>query len=244
MPMEIRRIATTTVRRAARRAAPAVNRFGGLTTTMLRRYCTGQGIEVGPGPRPYVSDALLVDRFYSHHGRQIALDAQADAAQLPFRDACFDFVVSAHCLEHHPATLRTLRDWVRVLRDGGYLVLLLPHVDRTFDRGRPVAPFEHLDVEDEEFSLDDPPHWDEYERVILSEPPDPECRNPDGSWRRRWFVENGSIHYHCWTQHEMAVVFIELGLQLCAVIEELPDRRDTFMVVGRLHVGGYAPESV
>ena len=59
-------------------------------------------------------------------------------------DASFDFVLSSHCLEHLANPLAALREWRRVTRAGGHLVLVLPDPQRTFDHLRPVTTLAHL----------------------------------------------------------------------------------------------------
>jgi ubiquinone/menaquinone biosynthesis C-methylase UbiE len=49
-----------------------------------------------------------------------------DATRLSFPDDSFDRVIAAHVLEHLPAPNLALREWVRVLRPGGVLTLVLP----------------------------------------------------------------------------------------------------------------------
>lgn len=58
--------------------------------------------------------------------------------------ATYDFVLSSHCLEHVANPLAALREWHRVLRGGGHLVLVLPDPARTFDHRRPGTTLEHL----------------------------------------------------------------------------------------------------
>jgi 2-polyprenyl-3-methyl-5-hydroxy-6-metoxy-1,4-benzoquinol methylase len=51
----------------------------------------------------------------------------ADAACMPLRDGGFDVVVSSECVEHTPSPLATVRELVRVLRPGGWLVVTCPN---------------------------------------------------------------------------------------------------------------------
>jgi len=62
----------------------------------------------------------------------------------PVASQSYDLVLSSHTLEHVANPLRALREWLRVLRPGGALVLVLPRRDATFDHRRPVTTFEHL----------------------------------------------------------------------------------------------------
>lgn len=49
-----------------------------------------------------------------------------DATKLSFADASFDRVIAAHVLEHLPNPHFVLREWVRVLKPGGVLSVVLP----------------------------------------------------------------------------------------------------------------------
>jgi SAM-dependent methyltransferase len=53
-------------------------------------------------------------------------DVQADAANIPFKDASFDAVVCSELLEHVPQPLAVLREIHRVLLGGGTLLLCAP----------------------------------------------------------------------------------------------------------------------
>jgi ADP-heptose:LPS heptosyltransferase len=56
-----------------------------------------------------------------------------------FADACMDFVYSSHTLEDQEDTVGTLREWWRVVKPGGYLILYLPHKDFYPNIGQPGA---------------------------------------------------------------------------------------------------------
>lgn len=66
----------------------------------------------------------------------------------------YDLVISAHTIEHTADPLRALKEWRRVTRHGGTLVLVLPHRDGTFDHRRPVTTLEHL-LDDEARAVDE-----------------------------------------------------------------------------------------
>ncbi|MCF8321919.1 MAG: class I SAM-dependent methyltransferase [Flavobacterium sp.] len=56
----------------------------------------------------------------------------------------YDFLVASHCLEHCANTLKTVKEWLRVVRKGGAILLILPDKRYTFDQNRPITSFEHL----------------------------------------------------------------------------------------------------
>jgi SAM-dependent methyltransferase len=59
----------------------------------------------------------------------------------------YDFVLSSHMLEHTANPLLAIYEWIRVLKDDGIFVILVPHKDATFDHRRPITTLEHI-VED------------------------------------------------------------------------------------------------
>jgi SAM-dependent methyltransferase len=66
----------------------------------------------------------------------------------------YDFLISSHCLEHCANTLKTFKEWLRVLKKGGAIMLILPDKKYTFDHDRPVTTFEHL-VDDFKYNIDE-----------------------------------------------------------------------------------------
>jgi SAM-dependent methyltransferase len=93
----------------------------------LAPYCMGRGLDVGFGGDAIVEHAIRVDLVqpYAKVGR-MPLQVAADGARLPCRDGALDFVYSSHLLEDFPDTAGVLREWLRVLRVGGRLVLYCP----------------------------------------------------------------------------------------------------------------------
>jgi SAM-dependent methyltransferase len=79
----------------------------------------------------------------------------SEATSLPMiPSGKYDFVLSCHSLEHTANPLRALREWMRILKDNGVLVLVLPHKEATFDHLRPTTPLKHL-IEDFEANRDE-----------------------------------------------------------------------------------------
>jgi SAM-dependent methyltransferase len=77
-------------------------------------------------------------------------------------EASYDFILSSHCLEHVANPLAALREWRRVLRPGGQLVLILPDPRQTFDHRRPVTTLAHLQADfDRHTGEDDLTHLEE-----------------------------------------------------------------------------------
>ena len=59
-------------------------------------------------------------------------------------------ILSSHVLEHIANPLGALMEWKRVMKTGGYLILVVPHKEGTFDHRRPLTSLDHLVMDFEE----------------------------------------------------------------------------------------------
>lgn len=50
-----------------------------------------------------------------------------DGITLPFPDVSQDSVFSSHCLEHIQSPVQALREWFRVTKIGGFIIIIVPH---------------------------------------------------------------------------------------------------------------------
>jgi SAM-dependent methyltransferase len=92
-----------------------------------RFYFVGHGIDIGGAPDPL---SLYVELFPLLRSVRIWDMGDGDAqfmAGVP--DETFDFVHSSHCLEHVNDPLETLRNWMRILKPSGHLVVMIPDED-------------------------------------------------------------------------------------------------------------------
>jgi SAM-dependent methyltransferase len=99
----------------------------------LAPFCVGYGVDLGFGGDPIADHAIRVDlpRPYTKTGRNQSVQLGGDCADLKwFRDNSLDFVYSSHLLEDFPDTAAVLREWMRVLKPGGHLVILCPDEQR------------------------------------------------------------------------------------------------------------------
>jgi SAM-dependent methyltransferase len=98
----------------------------------LAPYCTGYGADLGFGGDPITATAVRVD-MPSPYAAVGAYPVQlgGDASDLYwFRDGVLDYVFSSHLLEDFDDTKAALREWLRVLKPGGRLVLFCPDEQR------------------------------------------------------------------------------------------------------------------
>ena len=110
-------------------------------------YLRGTGIDIGAGSFKVLPHAISVDNGVDCQlfGMQFKPDLQVkDASQLHLFNSCsMDWVYSSHLLEHLEDPLKALKEWWRVLRVGGRMVLYLPHEDLYPKVGEPGANPDH-----------------------------------------------------------------------------------------------------
>lgn len=96
-------------------------------------FTRGRGLDLGCGPQKAYPHMIGVDSCKDAElfGIQIKPDMRVDTCEdlSIFGTESFDFVFSSHLLEHIEDHTAALREWWRVVRQGGYLVLYLPHKD-------------------------------------------------------------------------------------------------------------------
>lgn len=91
-------------------------------------YVRGAGIDIGCGPFKAFAHSIGIDgqQHSGPRGPQLVMDC----TRLPmFCDGAFDYVFSSHLLEHVVDYAATVREWFRLVKVGGYLILYLPHRD-------------------------------------------------------------------------------------------------------------------
>jgi len=96
----------------------------------LPQYTRGRGLDIGCGPSKGFPHFIGVDNYTDTQlfGIQMKPDVVSDCTKLDvFGSASMDFVYSSHLLEHVVDPKATLKEWWRLIKPSGYLVLYLPH---------------------------------------------------------------------------------------------------------------------
>lgn len=136
---------------------PAANKHVTRRSAIADRYLGNLvGIEIGGSSQNAfglvtrnVDFTASPDTVFKRHEQRLAgyampVNIVALADELPLLDGSVDFVLTSHVLEHMWRPVAAIREWARVTRSGGYVFAIIPHPDRTFDRGRPPTPLAEI----------------------------------------------------------------------------------------------------
>jgi SAM-dependent methyltransferase len=228
------------------------------TAAFREQVLDGKGLEIG-GPSPFfrtflpiyeyiasldncvfasdtVWEGRVTETFVYHPTKPPGRNYIIDGVDLGrFSDGSYDFVLSCHNLEHIANPVKALKEWIRVTKPGGCIILVLPDCHRTFDHRRSPTPVSHmLDDYARNVTEDDATHLEE----ILAK--HDLRRDPSaGTWEnfRQRSVNNSSfrcLHHHVFDTNNLRELMETLGLNVKVVetarpfhitlLARLPDR--------------------
>jgi SAM-dependent methyltransferase len=209
-------------------------RYEQIRRRVARDAIAGRGIEVGalhsPFPVPKAAEVEYVDRFSTARLRAeypelaelplVEVDRVDDGERLAtVPDGSQDFVIASHFLEHCEDPVGTVAAHLRVLRDGGVLLLALPDRRQGIDRHRRATTLEHLVADHEQGpEASRARHYRDWAQLVelpLGNITADQVEAHAAALQERSY----SIHFHCWTADEFRA-------QMDAIIERfrLPAR--------------------
>lgn len=216
-----------------------------LDRSSLIGLCKGDGLELGPGPKPQVlpSDAVRVryveqkspEEWASLYGDHYDIAADTtlwehyvvgEAHDLPVEDSSLDFIFSSHVFEHLANPLGHLEIWRRKLKPGGRIVAVVPDLAGSKDQAAPLSTLAEVvrEYRSGEFS----PGIEHYRRFVA-------CRqSKDDPQKLR--DQKRSIHVHFYTNTNMATLLEHAVHQLGYShysIRHTPNNKEFHFVVTR-----------
>lgn len=113
------------------------------------------GLELGAASHnPFGVNALNVapkfdEKIYTNNQVKMGetptpIDLYGEATQIPVANHSQDFILSSHVFEHIPNPILALVEWERVIKPGGYVVMIVPQPDALLGDNRPLSTYEQL----------------------------------------------------------------------------------------------------
>lgn len=205
-----------------------------------RYYLKGKsGIEIG-GPSPFFNNQLPIysvinscdgvnfnsstvwegeikeGENYSYLNFKLGYQFICDAVELKqIPDNKYEFVLSCNNLEHIANPLKAVKEWLRVLKKDGLLLLVLPFKESNFDHKREYTNFNHL-LEDFNNNIkeDDLTHLDEILKLH-----DLSLDKEAGTFeefKARSFknFENRCLHHHVFSDSLLKEIYKHFNLEV------------------------------
>ena len=96
----------------------------------------------------YSEDKIVIKKNrkkYHYYAGKVGNVIINDATNLEsVNNKTYDFLYASHVLEHIANPIKALEEWLRVIKNEGYLILILPEKSKTFDHLRSISSFETL----------------------------------------------------------------------------------------------------
>ncbi len=146
-------------------------------------------------------------------------DFVADGSNLTsVPDSTYEFVLSSHNLEHFANPVKALKEWQRVARPGGTLILAVPNYRYTFDHRRTPTRVEHMLLDFERGTPEsDMTHLDEIlDKHDLSRD---QWAGSHETFRERSLrnFENRCLHHHVFEETNTRELLRAVGMEVLAI---------------------------
>jgi len=80
--------------------------------------------------------------YYPNKKGRVIINDAVDISHV--QDECYDFVFSSHSLEHIANPLKAVKEWLRVIKSNGHIIIIVPEKSRCFDHKRNYSKFSTL----------------------------------------------------------------------------------------------------
>lgn len=125
---------------------------------LMQKYCRGHGAEIGAGVQPVLvpigSRTTYIDAVPAAFWRKLPQWADQDVLQAEIidegstlatvKDETFDYLVAAHVLEHIDDPILALKNWIRVVKPGGHIVIAVPDMRLCDEEHRALSTVDHF----------------------------------------------------------------------------------------------------
>lgn len=91
---------------------------------LISKLCGGQGADIGGPSGKAIEGIININIYPANCPGQHAIVARGES--LPFKDEALNFLISSHTLEHIKNTKQALDEWVRVVKVGGLIAIVMP----------------------------------------------------------------------------------------------------------------------
>ncbi len=154
-----------------------------------------------------------------------------DAVNLGKLGTDYELLISCNNLEHIANPIKALKNWTKVIKNNGLILLILPKKESNFDHKRPITKFTHL-IEDFNNNIgeEDLTHLDEI--LSLHDLTRDLLAGSYDEFKERSLknIENRSLHHHVFDLNLLEDIFNYLNIEL---IHKDQTERD-YLILGKV----------
>ena len=165
--------------------------------------------------------ATFKDSGFDHRlGERLVVEA-SNLSTSP--DGKYDFVLASHVLEHIANPMEALREWNRILKVGGAMLVIVPDKQRTFDHKRPFTTIEHLESDFQANTQeDDLTHVDEI-LALHDLSLDPLAGSPQ-QFRERCLRNHSfrAMHHHVYSSEVLGLMLQRFDMRVLSLATARP----------------------
>jgi SAM-dependent methyltransferase len=81
-------------------------------------------------------------KYYNNKTGKVIINDAVNISHV--KNETYDFVFSSHSLEHIANPLKAVQEWLRIIKNGGYIVIIVPEKSVCFDHKRAYSKFSTL----------------------------------------------------------------------------------------------------
>ena len=169
----------------------------------------------------------LTFQYSNRIGMQFICEASELSKIIPLLS--YDFIISSNCLEHLSNPLKAISEYLRVIKNKGLLLLILPKKESNFDHNRKTTSFDHLkDDFENNIGEDDLSHLEEIlslHDLVL----DPWARTFENFKNRSLQnYQNRALHQHVFDLPLLAKIYDVFNLRI--LLKE--DIGNEYLIIG------------
>jgi SAM-dependent methyltransferase len=140
----------------------------------------------------------------------------------------YDFCLSCNVLEHIANPFKAVSEWLRIIKTGGLLLIVVPKKEANFDHNRPVTSFEHLKNDYENnICEDDLGHLEEILRLHDLSMDPPAGTPAEFKMRSLNNLQNRALHQHVFDMELLLKIYEYFDLE---VLEKTTIKTDYFLL--------------
>lgn len=102
----------------------------------VRPFCHGMGLDLGCSTRKKYPLAIGIDKDRAG-GKVAEIVRDVEKEELPFLDGSLDYITCSHLIEHVEKPVLCMEKWLKKIKKGGYLLLIVPDTNYVPKMGTP-----------------------------------------------------------------------------------------------------------